>query len=47
MEPKEDKILEEPISDYKKRCKQLLKEKQELELEVAVLQDLLKKKNMS
>ena len=46
LEPKEAKILEEPIPNYKKRCSQLLKEKQELELEIAVLRDMLKKKNM-
>lgn len=43
LKPKEPKPLDEPIPNYKTRCKVLLKEKQELELEVAVLRDMLKK----
>lgn len=46
LKPKNKKCLEEPIPDYKSKCKELLKEKQELELEIAVLRDMLKKNNM-
>lgn len=44
IQPKEAVTLDEPIPNYKKECTKLLKEKQELELEVAVLRDMLKKK---
>lgn len=43
LKPKDEKVLEKPIDDYKKKCKILEKEKHELELEVIVLRDLLKK----
>lgn len=42
--PKKPKELDSPIPDYKKQCALLTKEKRDLELEVAVLRDLLKKK---
>lgn len=41
---KKSKELDSPIPDYKKQCALLTKEKRELELEIAVLKDLLKKK---
>ncbi|SFU64857.1 Transposase [Clostridium sp. DSM 8431] len=43
LKPKEAKALDKPIPDYKAEYKALLKEKQELELEVAILRDMLKK----
>lgn len=46
IKPKEAKMLDEPIPDYKKKCMLLEKEKHDLELEVVVLRDLLKKKLM-
>lgn len=44
--PKEEKELSEIIPDYKNSYKKLLKEKQELELEIAVLREMLKKKTV-
>ena len=44
LKPKIDKELEKPITDYKKQCALLTKENRKLELQVAVLQDMLKKK---
>jgi len=41
---KKSKELDNPIPDYKKQCALLTKEKMELELEIAVLKDMLKKK---
>ncbi|MDD3223417.1 MAG: transposase [Clostridium sp.] len=41
---KKSKELDNPIPDYKKQCALLTKQKSELELEIAVLKDLLKKK---
>ncbi|OBR90608.1 transposase [Clostridium ragsdalei P11] len=41
---KKSKELDSPIPDYKKQCALLAKEKKELELEIAVLKDMLKKK---
>lgn len=46
LPPKEAKTLDEPIPDYKKKCSVLESEKAELQLEIAVLRDLLKKKKM-
>ena len=43
LKPKDPTPLDQPIPNYKKQCKLLKKEKQELELEIAVLRDLLKK----
>ena len=45
LKPKKPKELECPITDYKKQCALLTKEKCKLELEVAVLRELLKKKS--
>jgi transposase len=44
LEPQKPKELEILMPDYKKQCALLTKEKKELELEVAVLRDMLKKK---
>lgn len=45
LEPKKPKEVNSSIMpDYKKQCAVLTKEKKELELEVAVLRDMLKKK---
>lgn len=44
LEPKKSKELENPIPDYKKQCAVLTKQKKDLELEIAVLRDMLKKK---
>lgn len=44
LKPKENKELTNVLPDYKKKCKELMKEKQELELEIAVLRDMLKKR---
>jgi transposase-like protein len=44
LEAKQPKELDSPILDYKKQCSLLTKEKKELELEIAVLRDMLKKK---
>lgn len=46
LKPKEPKPLDEVIPNYKKKYKEILKQKEELELEVAVLRELLKKNNM-
>lgn len=47
MEPKEkSNMLETPIPDYKIKCAELIKLNNELELEIAVLRDMLKKKTM-
>ena len=44
LKPKAPKPLDEPVPDYKKQCAVLTKKNKELELEVAVLRDMLKKK---
>lgn len=46
LKPKAAKLLDEPIPDYKKQCALLTKEKQSLELENAILKDMLKKKGL-
>lgn len=43
LKPKTKKSLDKPIPDYKKKCTILEKQNHELELEIAVLRDLLKK----
>lgn len=44
LKPKKPKVLDVPIQDYKKECKRLEKVNKDLELEVAILRDMLKKK---
>lgn len=43
IKPKEAKLLDEIIPDYKKENKSLKKENDDLKLKVAILEDLLKK----
>lgn len=46
LKPSEPKAVNELIPDYKNEYKKLLKEKQELELEIAVLREMVKKKTI-
>lgn len=43
LKPKEPLALSNPIPDYKKECTALKNRNKELELEIAVLRDMLKK----
>lgn len=43
IKPKKAKALDEPVPNYKKKCIALEKRNKELELEIAVLKDMLKK----
>lgn len=43
LKPKEPKLLNKPIPDYKKEYLALSRKNAELELEIAVLRDMLKK----